>query len=400
MRRVFYPPGLYDSLKELPGFNLKELAMDVNMDEKAVEGCPEDDYEAWIQLHTRREQRWFEVLRYLMQENSSHLTAVVFDGVDKIQHLCWRFLDPKFLSKKLSPWEQKIRALCLDYFSQLDQLIAETVALAGPETNVFIASDHGFTATEEIFYLNTWLNQHGYLEWENDTSVNKNTSSKLGLDLPRKQSYLLDWPKTTAYVITPSSNAINICVAGQRGKWGISPDDYEHFRQELIESLQRFTDPSTGESIIKNIWTREQIFSGDYMQDAPDLTVTLRDGGFVSILRSDVLLEPRPEPLGTHHPEGIFIASGDSIQKGLNIPNLSILDVAPTLLYSLGLPIPEDLEGRVITEILKPSLLKSRPVCISEPTKIPEQFPEHPQEEDAKDSEEILSRLKALGYVE
>jgi len=321
MRRAFYPSGLYDRLKVLPGFNLKELAMDITMDEKAVEGCSQEEYVEWIQLHIQREQRWFETLRYLMRENSCHLTGIVFDGVDKIQHLCWRFLDPALFPQTPSPWEQKVRDLCLGYFRQLDQFISETVTLAGPKANIFFASDHGFAATKEIFYLNAWLHQQGYLEWVKGTPVNSDVSRKLGLDLPRKQPYLLDWTKTTAYALTPSSNAIHICVAGQRGKVGILPADYEHFRQELIESLLRFTDPATGDPVITSIRTREQIFAGDYMQDAPDLTVTLRDGGFVSILRSDVLLEPRPEPLGTHHPEGIFIASGPTIQKGLLIPN-------------------------------------------------------------------------------
>lgn len=400
MRWVFYPPGLYDRVKVLPGFNLKELAMDVNIEGKAIEGCSAADYEDWIKLHIRREKQWFEIFRHLMKDDSCHLMAVVFDGVDKLQHLCWRFLDPAFMPRQPSAWEQKIRNLCLDYFRQLDQFIAEIVAIAGPEANVFIASDHGFSATVEIFYLNAWLHQHGYLEWANDVQLNRNASSNLGLDAPRKQAYLLNWAKTTAYGLTPSSNAIHICVAGQRGEEGIPAEDYERFRQELIDSLQRFTDPATGKSVITRICTREQSFAGSQMQDAPDLTLTLRDSGFVSILRSDVLLEPRPEPLGTHHPEGIFIAGGPSIRKGLSLSQLSILDVTPTLLYSLSLPIPEDLEGRVPTEIFEPSLLRARPVRIGEPTQPPEPFPQRPAKEEAKEQAEVLARLKALGYLE
>ncbi len=399
MKRVFYPAQLYDRLKELPGFNLKELAMDVNMDEKAIEGCSEDDYEDWIQLHIRREQRWFEILRHLIQDDSCHLMAIVFDGVDKIQHLCWRFLDPALLPEQSSPWEQRIRKLCLDYFRQLDRFIADTVALAGPEARIFIVSDHGFSNTTEIFYLNTWLNQHGYLEWEDNAQADSSIFGKLGLEVPRKQPYLLNWAKTTAYTLTPSSNSIHICVAGRRGKEGIPPEDYPRFRQELSEGLQQFTDQRTGEPVISDIWTREQVFSGNHMQDAPDLTLTLRDRGFVSILKSDVLLEPRPEPLGTHHPHGIFIAAGPGIRQGLSADQLSILDVAPTLLYSLDLPIPEDLEGHVISEIFESSLLRTNPVRMGEPTLPPEPFPQHP-EEDTQEQAEIMTRLKALGYME
>jgi predicted AlkP superfamily phosphohydrolase/phosphomutase len=400
MRRVIYPSGLYDTLKGLPWFNVKELAMDVNMDEKAVEGCPEEEYEDWIKLHTRREQQWFEVLRYLMREDPCHLMAVVFDGVDKLQHLCWRFLDPALFPKTPSPWERKIRVLCLDYFRQLDQFIAQIVALAGSEANVFVASDHGFGATKEIFYLNAWLNQRGYLEWADGARAHGRVSSKLGLDVPRKQAYLLDWTKTTAYALTPSSNGIHICVAGQRGKEGILPKDYEGFRRKLMEDLLRFTDPATGEAVISHIWTREDAFAGSQMRDAPDLTVTLRDNGFISILNSDVLLESRTEPLGTHYPEGIFIAGGPGIGKGISPLKLSILDVAPALLYSLGLPSPDDFEGCVPEEIFEPSSLRARPVRIGEPTQAPEPFPQRRAADEVDDQAKTLAMLKALGYME
>ena len=126
----------------------------------------------------------------------------------------------------------------------------------------------------------------------------------------------------------------------------------------------------------------------------------MRDGGFVSILKSDVLLESRPEPLGTHHPQGIFIAAGPNIRKGLSLGQLSILDVAPTLMYSLGMSVPEDLEGHVIGEIYESSLLQKNPVRIGEATLPPEPFPQRSGEEDIQEQAEILSRLKALGYME
>jgi predicted AlkP superfamily phosphohydrolase/phosphomutase len=400
MKRVFYPDKLYDRLKELPGFNLKELAMDVNMDEKAIEGCSEDDYEDWIQLHIRRDQRWFDILRYLIKNDSCHLMSIVFDGVDKIQHLCWRFLDPMLLPRQPSLWEQKIRAICLDYFRQLDGFIANAVTLSGPEANVFIVSDHGFGATNEIFYLNTWLNRHGYLEWEDNAQADTSIFGKLGLEAPRRQPYLINWSKTTAYAITPSSNSIHVCVAGRRGEEGILPEDYQPFRQELSEKLQQFIDPKTGEPVISDIMMREKIFSGSRMQEAPDFTLTLRDGGFVSILKSDVTLESRPEPLGTHHPHGIFVAAGPKIRKGLSLGQLSILDVAPTLLYSLNMYVPEDLEGHVICDIYKPSWFQKNPVRIGQATVPPEPFPQRLRGEDMTEQAEIMSRLKTLGYMQ
>ena len=68
--------------------------MDPQLEGRAIEGSSKEEYEDWIQFHIRREKQWFEILRYLMQEDPCDLTAVLFDGVDKLQHLLWRFIDP------------------------------------------------------------------------------------------------------------------------------------------------------------------------------------------------------------------------------------------------------------------------------------------------------------------
>jgi predicted AlkP superfamily phosphohydrolase/phosphomutase len=93
LRLACWPESLMDFLKTTPGFNPRELAMDIQLEEKTTEGCADpEQYAPWIELHTRRERNWFHVFRRLTQENPSDLTAVLFDGVDKLQHLCWRFL--------------------------------------------------------------------------------------------------------------------------------------------------------------------------------------------------------------------------------------------------------------------------------------------------------------------
>src|SRR5262249_9329909 len=132
----------------------------------AVQGLQSDELEMWVKSHIDREQRWFEVGRLLMEEEPSELTGVLFDGADRIQHLCYHLIDPRLASKYTSPQDQHIRSLCLDYFRRLDGFLEELVGLAGAEAFVFIASDHGFAAAgQQIFYANVWLQQQGYLTW-------------------------------------------------------------------------------------------------------------------------------------------------------------------------------------------------------------------------------------------
>jgi predicted AlkP superfamily phosphohydrolase/phosphomutase len=401
LRRLCFPRELFDKIKTIPGFNVQELAMDLQLEGRAIEGSSKEEYEGWVQFHIRREKQWFEILRYLMQEEPCDLTAVLFDGVDKLQHLLWRFIDPAYLPSHPSAWEQRIADLCHEYFRYLDDLLAEIVALAGPEATVFVTSDHGFGPSTEVFYLNEWLSRQGHLAWAADAPHDTSETGRLGLGTIRRSPTMLDWSRTTAYGMTPSSNGVHIAVAGRKGPEGIDPSAYERVRSLLIEQLSELSDPLTGGRVVTQVWTREEAFSGNQMAMAPDLTLSLRDGGFISILRSDMVLKSRPEVVGTHRPQGIFLAKGPGIRQGLALPALSIIDVAPTLLYTLGLAVPSDLEGRVAEEIFAPTVLQDRPVRSAEPTQVPEAFPQWTDaKEDPEGEAQVLERLKNLGYVE
>jgi predicted AlkP superfamily phosphohydrolase/phosphomutase len=399
--RLCFPRDLYDKIKAVPGFNVQELAMDLKLEGKAIEGSAKEEYEDWILFHIRRERQWFEILRYLMQEDPCDLTAVLFDGVDKLQHLLWRFIDPAYVPLQPSIWEQNIRELCLNYFRQLDGLLAEAVAMAGPDALVFLASDHGFGPSTEVFYLNTWLHQQGYLAWGAAAFEDTSEAGRLGVGRISQTPSMIDWSRTSVYGLTPSSNGVHIDVAGRRGRQGIDPQEYEPLRARLQDQLCQLTDPATGERVIAQVLTREVAFAGAQMERAPDLTLSIRDGGFVSILKSDVVLKPRPEVVGTHRPEGIFMARGPGIRPGLRLPDLSITDLTPTLLYSLGLAVPQDLEGHVVERIFEPNMLHQRPVRTGEPTHVPEAFPQGPSpQEDQEGDAQVLERLRNLGYVE
>lgn len=394
LRRSCHPAGLYDRVKDLPGFDPRELAMNLELERKALNGCPPAEQEDWVRMHSRRERQWFEILAYLMRNEPHDLTAIVFDGVDKLQHLFWNLLDPGCASRA----DGGIRQLCLDYFRQLDGLIAETVALAGEEANVFIVADHGFGPSREVVHVNGWLARHGYLTWSGLDPTEQDDADTLGVGIIGWMDQLIDWDRTTAYARTPSSNGIHICVAGRRGPGGIAPDDYPAFRRRLREALLELRDPRTGERVVTAVWTREEAFPGPLAGGAADLTLELRDGGFISTVKSDVFVVPRAEPVGTHRPDGIFLARGPAVAEGARLAPLSVLDVTPILLHALGVPVPEDLEGRVPLDAFKTEWIRAHPVAVGEPTRPPAIFPAAPPERDGE--EQVLARLKALGYLE
>ncbi|MFW6195534.1 MAG: alkaline phosphatase family protein, partial [Chloroflexota bacterium] len=399
LRLGCHPQDLYDELKALPGFNAKELAMDPALEAKAIEGCQQDEYEEWIELHIRREQHWFEILQHLMKKDHCDLVGVLFDGVDKIQHLCLRFLYPRFFRSNPDEWELRVRELCVDYFRQLDGILRKINDLSGPDANVAIASDHGFGPSAEVFHINTWLEQNGYLAWADPESMNPEDSETLGMGSIAKHVYELDWARTTAYVATPSSNGVYI-VPGETGNGDEgAPREARRFRNRLMSRLRNFTDESTGQAIVSRIWSKDQVFDGPFKDLAPDLTLELRDGGLVSILPSESPLSLRADVTGAHRSQGVFMAKGPGVREGDAVSELSIMDVTPLLVYWMGLPIPEDFEGRLPEEIFESP--------VQADTEQPGVRPASPGPQSRREvslSEEdeaiMVERLKALGYIE
>lgn len=397
------PEGLYEKLKALPGFDPHRLVLSLADEEKALEGCDLSEYDEWIQMHIDREEQWFRVAAHLMREEPSDLTAVLFDGVDKIQHLCWRLLRPEDAGRALTPREEDTRAWCLRYFSKLDEILADLVKLAGEDTTVLVASDHGFGPQKETFFVNAWLAQQGALFWAASERPRESGNAVLGMRQLARHVAMLDWERTRAYAATPSSNGIHIVAANNTKSGRVPAAAYESFRDELVRRLSALQSSTTGKPLIEKIWTREEAFSGPFLSRAPDLTLYLWDGGLVSILDSDAAVKPRATISGTHRPEGVFMARGNGIPAGLRAEELSILDVAPSLLYTLGLAIPEDMEGKVPKELFVPSRWEQCPPKIETPVETSDSPKKGLGDRllfDAEAEAEMAARLRALGYIE
>jgi predicted AlkP superfamily phosphohydrolase/phosphomutase len=404
LRLACWPENLFERLKNMPGFNPRELAMDIKLEEKATEGCSDyAEYGPWIQLHIRREQNWLEIFKFLTAEDPSELTAVLFDGVDKLQHLCWRFIRPEDATPLTEDWELEIRRLCLEYFRSLDRIIESMCEIAGPETTVLLASDHGFGPTYQVFHVNAWLEQHGYLAWSDAAKSQEPNGALLGVGQVARHTWMLDWDRTKAYAATPTANGIFIPVNRDGNSPGVSPEEYLPFRQKLIDELRAFRDPETGKPYVTGIWTRDECFEGPHKGVAPDITLAFDDGGLVGILPSATMISRRPITGGAHRPVGIFGAKGPAIPAGVRAAEMSILDVAPVVLHSLHLPVLEDMQGRVPTDLFEAAALQSRPVV---KTRAAHAMAHPPEQETTsqvmsrEDEQAVVERLRELGYIE
>jgi hypothetical protein len=107
-----------------------------------------------------------------------------------------------------------------------------------------------------------------------------------------------------------------------------------------------------------------------------------------------------PDKTGYHSagPPGMIIASGPSIRPGVTVGDASLLDIAPTVLALGGLPVAEDMEGRVLEEAITPLHWGRFPLgaimTYEDGTRLP-RLPAPGVDDDGA----VLDRLRALGYI-
>ena len=396
LRLACWPADLFDRLKSDPNFNARELAMDMKLEERATEGCSDlDEFGPWIDFHIRREENWFSIFETLNKEDPSELTAVLFDGVDKLQHLCWRFIRPEDAEPLKSPEEEKIRDLCLNYYNKLDGLLEKLCSSVDDDTTVVMASDHGFGPTYEVFHVNAWLERNGYLGWSEKAAKWDTEGATLGVGQVAKHTWLLDWERTQAFAATPTSNGVYLADRS------MDPEKRQALVAEIKQGLLNATD-SNGEKVVEQVWTREEAFDGEAGDLAPDLTIGMRDCGLISILPSKTDVVKRDVVGGVHRPVGVFAARGPGIRQGAELGEQSILDIAPLILHAMGLPVPEDMEGKSPdAEMLEDAWLEQRPVAFaaaaangSAPAATAE------SQLDDEDEAVLMQKMQELGYMD
>jgi predicted AlkP superfamily phosphohydrolase/phosphomutase len=269
-----------------------------------------------------------------------------------------------------------------------------------PDATFIIVSDHGFGKPEKYFYINNALYNAGYLKTSSDPSHSFNSLIAMLFDkfskvifhlVPMQQivrssfgrKFILsqgsdssiDFSKTKAFYHSVCSRGIRINSKGKYENGVVEKDEYENLRNELIDFLKSINDPSTGEPIVENIYKGEEIYGENAVNDPLDIVFDLKEnygaqeliqptGGLRSFVQDETNLSEISEPgfydwIGDHRPYGILFMYGKNIKPGKEV-NANIVDIVPTILASLNQPIPDYIDGKVISDafVKKPKVKK------------------------------------------
>jgi predicted AlkP superfamily phosphohydrolase/phosphomutase len=278
----------------------------------------------------------FEVLYYLIRKKPWDFFMFVEIGVDRIQHAFWKYMDKEH---HLYVEGNKYENVIMDYYRDLDKKIGELLSNIDKDTIVLVTSDHGAKRMKGAFCINEWLIEKG------DLVVKEKPEEPVSLDHVE-----IDWARSKAWGWGGYYARLFLNIDGREIQGIISPEDYEKERDALVEKLQSIKG-AAGEEWKTRIMKPQEYFKearGDY----PDLMVYFDDLYWRSAgtlgHHTKYLLENDTGPDdAVHAQDGIYVLY-DPQNRMQRKMDASILDIAPTILHSLGAPIPEDMEGKVL----------------------------------------------------
>jgi predicted AlkP superfamily phosphohydrolase/phosphomutase len=409
-------------------------------------------YLGYMTTNARREQvlaeldrldhQWLSASLYLMEKHPADVMMFTFMSIDTVQHHFWQYMDATHYLHNPAAVERFGNAV-LRVYQRLDDAVGQMLQKISSETSVIVVSDHGGGPTSDrVVYLNRYLAQLGLLHYRKDersalnklahkivrgsykllnSTLSSRQKSFLARTLPRLRKSFesavtsfnqIDWTRTKAYCSEMVAAAPSIWInrKGVKPRGIVEQSEHEPLLKLISDKLKQLKDPRTDEPVIKRILRREEIFHGPYANEAADLLLDWWETSHFSTSHSfpEDMLKPaveirerspstRAEWGGTHRRDGILIAYGAPFKKGAEIQGARLIDMAPTILYLLGQPVPEDMDGRVLEELFEPALIAEKPVQVG----VSEgsdggQGGQYSAEEAAI----VEERLKGLGYIE
>jgi len=262
----------------------------------------------------------------------------LFDTPDRLQHMFWRFREPDHPANRAG-CEAGLKNVIEDHYQACDRIVGRLSESVDDRTLLIILSDHGMNSFQRGLHLNSWLLQNGFLALAGGVKPGEVEEGFQGVD----------WHRTKAYALGLGGIFLNL--KGREASGIVDTADAGALKTEIASRLTQVVDHDRGERPVRSVCDRDQIYSGPYVSQAPDLVVNFAPGYRVSW----------ETPLGGV-PEGLFSDnlkkwSGDHVIDPCLSPGVLMMnhpwgrdqahlaDLAPTILHALGTPRAAEMEG-------------------------------------------------------
>jgi predicted AlkP superfamily phosphohydrolase/phosphomutase len=287
------------------------------------------------------------IMKSLERDDWDLFTAVI-ETTDRVSHMMFRLIDPKHpmydkdLAAKYGDSIEKV-------YRRADDLVGKIEAKLPQGTVFMVVSDHGFHSFRRSVNLNTWLVQNGYLHFEGDESAQKGLADLFG----KGQFWEgVDWKRTKAYALGLGQIYFNL--RGRESQGIVSSGaEYQALQDEIAKKLVPLKDPDTGDQIFRAVYKRDDMYKGEYLENAPDLQVGFNDGYRVGWqdtmggIRRSVVENNNKKWSGDHCATATEISGGVFFcTRKINTTQPNIMDISPTVLKLLDVSLPSDIDGK------------------------------------------------------
>jgi predicted AlkP superfamily phosphohydrolase/phosphomutase len=291
-----------------------------------------------------REKIFFE----RMKTDDWDLFVAAIETTDRVSHMMWRLIDPKH-----PMYDPALAARHGDaierVYRRADDLVGRIQEKLPTDALFIVMSDHGFHSFRRGVNLNTWLVQNGYMMFEGQQTRQLKLDDLFGRG---KLWEGVDWTRTRAYAVGLGQIYFNL--RGREGKGIVSAGaEYKALQDEIAGKLVTLADPDTGEPVMRAVYRRDDIYSGEYLQYAPDLQVGFNDGYRVGWQDTMGGITRNVVENNNRKWSGDHCATATEISGGVFFANRkiattapSIMDLGPTILKALGVAVPAGLDGK------------------------------------------------------
>ncbi len=277
------------------------------------------------------------MLERMLNGFESGLLYCLFDTPDRVQHMFWRFRDP---AHPLHEPNAEMARVIEDQYRHSDRMVGHALAAADDETLVIALSDHGFGPFRRAVNLNTWLLENGLLALKPGITPGESAG-----DLLRG----VDWSRTQAYSL--GLGGIYLNRTGREADGIVESADAERLQTEIARGLDGLRDPLDGTPAIRGVKTRDAVYSGPYVADAPDLVIHFASGYRASSgtsmggVAETTFEDNRKKWSGDHIVDPALVPGVLFLDRPFQGKSARLEDLAPTILEALGVPKGPAMEG-------------------------------------------------------